>query len=490
MTALMAHECTPSCHGRYFLFSTLDRERVCPGSSFAFNVTSALPDFPLNQTAPVLQTVFSSGRVNASIEYNTGDADCTDGQFPEFCDEEARLKIIRDFQDAMDPLHHIYDACAVCGQKKRPSDLSVIDAEELDLTVLRNDDLPAHLWPSNYDFHLYDRAILSPHGMDDTGTLSDLSVCRSCFLSLERGIQPRDALANWQYYAIDRLPDEVRVTFEESTVHERQIIAACRATTVSYIIEQHRGGDPDAPQRYCKNNVAIIPQDVGRLNSLLPPNPDEVPYTMCVLFVGGGAPPTVDTIRDMKPLLVSKTRVATMLRFLVENNPHYRDAGMRFSQPNLDLMCSGQWFPSDSDTGVPLTTDVQFFPRGSDAARSVNAGYDVVGEPWIPDDEVFTEVTGYTDVVADSGGHKSTKARALQWCLEHRPFITMRGGSTLFPDRDPRMLTFVFPHLDPWGIGGFHHPSRGDSSTLSMESQVRNLLMAYDSPFERDSTLR
>lgn len=487
VSAFATHECTPSCDGRYVLFSTLPRERFSGELPFALHTMPSLPDRPQAQVAPVLQTVFSSGRANASVEYNTGDALCPDAEFPEFCSEESRLGIIAEFQDAMDPRHHIYDACAVCGQKKKPCDLSVVNAEELDLTILRNDDLPAHLWPSSYDFRLYDRAILSPHGMHDTESLSDLSVCRSCSLSIERGVQPRDALANWQYYAIERLPEDVRIAFEQSTVHERQIIAACRATTVSYIIEQHRGGDPDAPQRYCKNNVAIIPQDIGRLNRLLPPDPDEVPYTMCVLFVGGSAPPTVETIRDMKPLLVSKTRVATMLRFLVENNPYYREAGMQFSQRNLDTMCSGRLFPPNADTGVPLTADVQFFPRGSEAARSVNVGYDTgVGEPWIPDDEVFTEVAGFTDVVADSGGHNSLKARALRWCLDHRPFVAMRGGSTLFPDRDPRMLTFVFPHLDPWGIGGFNHPSRGHASVLSMEAQVRNLLMAYNSPFERD----
>lgn len=495
-SAFSSHDCSMSCAPHYYLFSTLSRERVCYGVTPIRMDIGAIPYAEVTQQPSnefvipmqsTLQTVFSSGRANATLEYNIGDAHEPHPTFPEFCDGVTRLDMIREFQQAMDPVHHIYDACAVCGQKKKPSELSTVDAAELDLTVLRNDAIPSHLWPTTYNFHEYDRAFLCPYGMHDPESLSELSVCNTCLRSLDQGNQPRDALANWQYYGLECLPENVRSAFAESTVHERQIVAACRATTVSYIIEKEKGGDPDVPQRYCKNNVAIIPQDIGSLHRLLPPGPDEVPYTMCVLFVGGESPPTTDTIREMKPLLVSKTRVATMLRFLVENNPYYREAGLQFSQRNLNAICSGPWFLPDSDVGIPSTTDIQFFPRGSDAARAVNSGYDECGaEAWIPADETFTEVTGYTNIVADGGGHISSKAKALQWCLDHRPFVTIRSGNKLFPDRDPRMMTFVFPHLDPWGIGGFNHPSRSSAAALSMDAQVRNLLMLYDSPFERD----
>ncbi|EIM79104.1 uncharacterized protein STEHIDRAFT_69926, partial [Stereum hirsutum FP-91666 SS1] len=209
---------------------------------------------------------------------------------------------------------------------------------------------------------------------------------------------------------------------------------------------------------------------------------------MCVLFVGKKGRPKMDTIRSMEPLLVSKRRVEIMLRFLVENNPHYRDASVSFSRRNLDLLCSGPGFLPGEDIGIPSTLEIQYLPYGDSAAEAVNSGYDAEerGDFLIPEDESYTEITGFSNTVSAGNGHQSSKVRALQWVLDHKPYVSVQPGSKLFPDRDPRMLTFVFPHLDPWGIGGFNHTSRSGDAIISMQHQTRNLLMQYDSPFERD----
>jgi hypothetical protein len=62
----------------------------------------------------------------------------------------------------------------------------------------------------------------------------------------------------------------------------------------------------------------------------------------------------------------------------------------------------------------------------------------------------------------------------------------MQGGSTLLSDRDPAMLTYVFPHLDPWGIVGFCQSNRTADQHISFERQVKNLLLQDNSPFQAD----
>jgi hypothetical protein len=104
----------------------------------------------------------------------------------------------------------------------------------------------------------------------------------------------------------------------------------------------------------------------------------------------------------------------------------------------------------------------------------------------IPAGELLMDVVGYANANNSAATHPSQKADALQWCMDHHPFISSRAGTKLFVDRDPRMLTFVFPHLDPWGIGGFHNPLRQGRQCIGFERQFHNLLMQYDSPFEKD----
>ncbi|KAG2365401.1 hypothetical protein BDR07DRAFT_1399009 [Suillus spraguei] len=62
---------------------------------------------------------------------------------------------------------------------------------------------------------LYRMAILYPKGMKICCVLSDLFMCRTYHVALvcKQLRQPVNSLANFQYYAYDRLPDEVRNSF-------------------------------------------------------------------------------------------------------------------------------------------------------------------------------------------------------------------------------------------------------------------------------------
>ncbi|KAH7918451.1 hypothetical protein BV22DRAFT_1024559 [Leucogyrophana mollusca] len=49
----------------------------------------------------------------------------------------------------------------------------------------------------------------------------------------------------------------------------------------------------------------------------------------------------------------------------------------------------------------------------------------------------------------------------------HGFFIASRTGTRFISDEDPGLLTSLFPHLDPWNIGGFHHEGCKKTSKIS-----------------------
>ncbi|KAA1478402.1 hypothetical protein DENSPDRAFT_921632, partial [Dentipellis sp. KUC8613] len=248
-----------------------------------------------------------------------------------------------------------------------------------------------------------------------------------------------------------------------------------------------QGGIPGAPQRFLRGNVAIIPQDVANLHRLLPPGPTDPTLAVAVLFVGGDTVPSMDNIDKLGPLLVSKSRVTTLIRFLVEHNSLYSEAGFQFSDTNLHSVCSG----FSGDCGVPSTVVVEHLPFEDSASRSMVSGYADrrVPPPERPNMQPVLEVVGFPSDSQSMVTHSTMKACALQWCKDHKPFVRVTSGDRLFPDRDPRMLSYAFPHIDPYGIGGFHNPLREASQKISFERQLRNMLSRVHGPFKRDPNL-
>ncbi|EIM80174.1 uncharacterized protein STEHIDRAFT_68702, partial [Stereum hirsutum FP-91666 SS1] len=208
---------------------------------------------------------------------------------------------------------------------------------------------------------------------------------------------------------------------------ERQLVSACRATTISCTYKADKGGVRGARQRYCQGNVAIIPQDICSLRRVIPPSLEEARDLMCVLFVGRNAVPTMETVRKMNPCLVSRRRVEIMIRFLVENNQHYRRLGVSYSATNLMAICSGPGFCDGDDIGVPATLDIQHLPLGDGATEAVTSRYDRPGSaPFIiPPDAVFIETTGFANASQGAITDSQMKARALKWCLDGQSFLNV-----------------------------------------------------------------
>ncbi|KAH7903449.1 hypothetical protein BJ138DRAFT_1138730 [Hygrophoropsis aurantiaca] len=207
---------------------------------------------------------------------------------------------------------------------------------------------------------------------------------------------------------------------------------------------------------------------------------------MCALFIGGKERPTADTLKKIGPVLVTKSIVEKMINFFCQNNHYYGDAGVAYSQENMDALFAPE--DGDSDVAVPQGVEITYLAE-NEASLAGTADYtqrsDAVGEDDVAD--LIMESVTYA-----SGDHAanrtSMKARALSWALSRNRFLVSRSGSAMVSDDDPALLAYLWPWLDPFGIGGFHHPKRTPEQRISLEQQVRNLLRQTDSPFQTDPT--
>ncbi|KAI0745187.1 hypothetical protein C8Q76DRAFT_688363 [Earliella scabrosa] len=157
-----------------------------------------------------------------------------------------------------------------------------------------------------------------------------------------------------------------------------------------------------------------------------------------------------------------------------------------YSQQNLDLLFAPEEFTKDA--AVPCAMDVGHL-EDSEAIHGVSADYthrnDDEEAPGLNED-ILMENVGYTNGDDSPVSYRDMKMKALLHCLSGGRFIRSQAGERFIPDfENPSLLTWMFPHLDPWGIGGFHHPER--TLSVTMEDQLRYLLEIHDSPFAKDA---
>ncbi|KAI9068165.1 hypothetical protein FKP32DRAFT_1600664 [Trametes sanguinea] len=383
--------------------------------------------------------------VRASVRFR-GIEDDAFPTYLEIASDELRKAVIREWQEMME----------TGNVKPVASSIVRVHAADLELNLLRNDDLPEHVLPTTCNFNLTIK-----HRM------------------------PKFSLANWLYYGHDELPDDVRSAFDESTEFERLLISRARASKISFrFSELHRrdngpGGSKSilTEQRFVKGNVVVIPQDVTHLNDVLPPSTDVLRDT---------TQPSKETIARLNPVLVRKSRVRKLIQFLIENNIHYAPSPEfhGLSQHNLDMLFGADKVHVDQD--VPCAMDIGFL---QDCAASSSDGYVPEAEA-IPEadeaDGLIMENVGYTNGDQTPQTYRQMKMKALSHCLTGGKFLKSQAGSRFVPDfKNPRLLSWLFPHLDPWGIGGFFEPAR--NVYLTMEDQVSYLLEVDGSRFASDA---
>lgn len=419
-----------------------------------------------------------------------------DVNYLQIADDVLRHTIISEWQDTTSTSQLRQVVCAVCARYSNEPDTSMVDPVNIPLDILRNDALPIRTRPTSYDFDIYRRAILCSEGMQNPWALSALRLCQVCRRQLlEKTRMPKLCLANWLYYGHEALPSVVRQAFQGSTQFDRLLVSRARGSRISYrfteLRQKHLDFD-DAPntaydkstaQRFTKGNIIVMPQNSTQLNSILPPPPTVIRDTVCAVFVAT-TKPTEATIKKLSPVLARKSTVKTIIDFLVADNPYYAcDSTFHgFSQRNLDSL-----FEGNNDSDVPCAMGIGFI-ENNEAIQGATADYTGRNDDPAqtgPDDSLLMENVGYTCGDDSPVSYQDMKMRALQHCIDGGRFIRSQSGDRFIPDfENPSLLTWMFPHLDPWGIGGFHHPNR--TVPLSMEEQVKYLLSIHDSPFERD----
>lgn len=85
--------------------------------------------------------------------------------------------------------------------------------------------------------------------------------------------------------------------------------------------------------------------------------------------------------------------------------------------------------------------------------------------------------------------HKLMKAHLLAYALDHKWFLNSQAGTTYVSDNHPEFLSYLFLHLDPWGIESFNHPKQSPSQHMIFETQVHCLLHQHRLPFVDDPNL-
>ena len=419
--------------------------------------------------------------------------------------EELRRGIIREWQEVMTTVNFGTLVCAPCGRRVLAKETRSVNVSSIDLSLLRNDALPAKVRPTTYAFDLYGNALLNPKGMTDCWRLADVIMCRVCYKDIaENRRMPKLSLANWLYYGYAELPSPAKDAFGTSTPTERLLISRARASRISFRFSElkgrtrHQADDAAngsqraggagraASQRCVKGNVLVAPQNSTHLNTVLPPPPEVIRDTVCIVYVGR-TKPTKDTIGKLGPALARKTRVRAMIEFLVDNNIHYaRDSTFHgLCEDNLNALFNTTG-PED-DEAVPCAVDVGFIEE-SEFVRAAEAEYttrnletDVPGD----DDPLLMDNVGYTLGDDSPVSYRDMKMKALSHCINGGRFLCSHSGDKFVPDfENPSLMTWLFPHLDPWGIGGFHEQSR--LVAVSMEDQLKYLMEVDDSPFQKD----
>ncbi|KAG1906054.1 uncharacterized protein F5891DRAFT_1126016 [Suillus fuscotomentosus] len=167
---------------------------------------------------------------------------------------------------------------------------------------------------------------------------------------------------------------------------------------------------------------------------------------MCMIFAGHQEKPLRATVKQMCPVLVTKSVVKTLIEFLVANNPWYQQCGVLYSQENK--------IKDDSiDQFLPLES------HNPSISDSIDPG------------DITMEAIGFT-----KGDHSATSQEKIQL---HALFILSKAGSSFVSDSDPGLMSFLFLHLDPWDIGGFNHSGCTCLQHITIEAQD-------NSPFVRD----
>lgn len=400
--------------------------------------------------------------------------------FPMKMTDSRRNDIITRWLDRLSDEQFDEVTCAVCSELVNATLSSVRQLDDAHLQLLVNPGLPAGVFPSGYDRALYCDAVLDARGFVPEEGPRAMHVCNSCWSSVSRHKLPSLSLANDHYRGSNCVPPDIMRLFLSATPIELSLISRMRAKCTVYKFSKKAntpqfGTSDFTSQQYSKGNVITFANGNTKLLSMLPPSPDEFRECVSVIFVGN-VMPGPEEIEKLKPLLVRRHVITSLINWLRLNNPFYSD--VRLSQENLDALLPNK------QSGVPATIDIQLVR--SQATDVPSSGY-VPTEP--SKASAGAELPLASDGVIGQSFEDTTikelKLRAMQhWKNGGAAYAIPHGNEPIKEWNNPAHFPCMYPHLFPWGIGGIEDPKRRKKT--SMEAHVRHLLNDSDRTFQVD----
>ena len=304
---------------------------------------------------------------------------------------EDKSEIIQQWQAVMNPEKLTRGVCAVCAQVFEDCLLYDVTPNKQMLRLLRNECLPVKSLPTTYNLQLYHCTILQLHGMRLLNSIADLQMCSKCWSALTKKtlVLPKDVIANFQYYGISELPDEVEEAILMASPFEVMLVALCCATVITHHYQSKplRGCLPNkVSQCFNRGNVAILPQDPGALRSILPPAIDDIEGSVCVVFAGGKFTPMKETLKWFPSVLVSKRKVKCIIDWLIANNEWYKSHGVTFSAENLETLVD-----RDGDSRFLHGIQIHHLPNEGTADDGGSVNWDKVAEELVMENVAYTQ---------------------------------------------------------------------------------------------------
>jgi hypothetical protein len=297
LESLLKHNCDPGCTGysTVLLFAVIRRvregvverrtiesvrrEETLRRDRFEMNKTLKASSASTSVTHPILRRDAAEKAANDARQ-----------AFPFVADLSHQKRIAQEWQTEMEPHRWIPRPCAVCGRRTVTGMLTFCNPLHYDLAVAPNPALPVETLTKTYDLDAYDGAILCASALQDPTQKAPFEMCVYCKTAMDRHQQPLDSLANFQYYARDELPPEVKSAFRDATTYDKMMCAHSRCTRITHLFSDKDGRErPDSvrstSQRYSKGNVAIFTQDVASLRAVLQPPREDIHEVMCALSI-------------------------------------------------------------------------------------------------------------------------------------------------------------------------------------------------------------
>ena len=240
--------------------------------------------------------------------------------WPDMLSTELKDSLVADFKNQTSSRALKLFVCACCGEAMFRDDCRELSSEDVDFNLFRplSGGLPMELPYSDGPLR---GLLLCPAGVrEHRDSLPTITVCSSCWSSLQRSHVPNLALANDTYLG------DVPVELQELTFVEELMIGLCRAKCCIFQLTENRSeGISPISQSAFRGHVIIYPQNPSSVASFLPPSIEDITSLICILFIGSSKP-TLKWLHDRaRPLAVRAQKVRSALLWLKKNNALYHN---------------------------------------------------------------------------------------------------------------------------------------------------------------------